>query len=725
MGKVRVIAGLTGAVTGLLVALTLSVGSGADVAAAAPPPARSVGAPVQAAQSAVVNMAALARQDAARPAPRGPSGGRVAPGPLRPPEPGASAPPFLPQLLPPAAGLSPQAPSPSPAQDFAGLDDIDNLSTGYRSIPPDTDGAVGLTKVMSGLNNNYRIFTKATGAVLSTVSTDTFWTSVGGSDFFDPRTLYDPINDRWLVVMLSDAAGAASSIDIGVSQTSDPSGSYYLFRVDADATNTNWADFPTIGFNKDYVAVNVNMWTNADNAYVSSKVLAIDYAAMRAGTWRSWFLAGSTYCSSPAATYSGTEGTLYVPTQPYDGMGTYHVDTITKDPVGGLPVYSVGATKSRRVKWTQPDGNILPQESAAAGGTPMKIETQDDMIRSTPVVRDGFIYYTQTVGRPAKGSLTRTSILWTKLTASTGNVADGGLIDDPTATATNGGKWYAYPHIAVNRYGDVIVGFSQFSSTQYASAGYAVRAANDPAGTMRDPLVYKAGQDAYSKDFDLDDNRWGDYSKAQVDPSNDADLWVLNEYAKPVTGADDEGGVWGTWWGRVAALSAQPTITSFTPTSGPVGTSVTLTGAAFTGATAVRFGGAAAKTYAVVSATRITATVPLGAGSGPISVTAPGGMGTSATSFTVTALPAAPQIVKLRPAFGKRGATVTISGSGFGAARLAGFVKFGAKKCATYPFWSDTRIKCKVPAAARYGSVKVAVTTTAGASNVVSFTVKR
>ena len=239
MGKVRVIAGLTGAVTGLLVALTLSVGSGADAAAAAQGPVSIVGAPVQAAQSAVVNMAALARQDAARPAPRGPSGGRVAPGPLRPPEPGASAPPFLPQLLPPAAGLSPQAPSPSPAQDFAGLDDIDNLSTGYRSIPPDTDGAVGLTKVMSGLNNNYRIFTKATGAVLSTVSTDTFWTSVGGSDFFDPRTLYDPINDRWLVVMLSDAAGAASSIDIGVSQTSDPSGSYYLFRVDADATNTN------------------------------------------------------------------------------------------------------------------------------------------------------------------------------------------------------------------------------------------------------------------------------------------------------------------------------------------------------------------------------------------------------------------------------------------------------------------------------------------------------
>jgi hypothetical protein len=196
----------------------------------------------------------------------------------------------------------------------------------------------------------------------------------------------------------------------------------------------------------------------------------------------------------------------------------------------------------------------------------MKIDTQDSQIRSTPVVRDGFIYYTQTVGLPA-GGLTRTSILWTKLTASTGNVADGGLIDDSAATATNGGKWYAYPHIAVNKFGDVIVGFSQFSSAQYASAGYAVHAAGDPAGTMRDPVVYKAGEDAYSKDFGTGRNRWGDYSKAQVDPSNDADLWVLNEYAKPVTGAGDAGGFWGTWWARVGS----PTAESFTITPSVVG----------------------------------------------------------------------------------------------------------------------------------------------------------
>src|SRR2546428_3179539 len=61
-----------------------------------------------------------------------------------------------------------------------------------------------------------------------------------------------------------------------------------------------------------------------------------------------------------------------------------------------------------------------------------------------------------------------------------------------------------------------------------------------------------------------------------------------------------------------------PTITSFAPTSGPVGTSVTISGANFTGATAVRFNTLSAS-FTVTSATAIQATVPVGATTGPVS----------------------------------------------------------------------------------------------------------
>src|SRR3989441_808225 len=85
----------------------------------------------------------------------------------------------------------------------------------------------------------------------------------------------------------------------------------------------------------------------------------------------------------------------------------------------------------------------------------------------------------------------------------------------------------------------------------------------------------------------------------------------------------------------VTVVSA-PTITSFTPTSGPVGTTVTISGTTFTGATAVTFDGVSAAPFTVTSATAIQDTVPTGATTGPLSVTTPGGTATSTSAFTVT-----------------------------------------------------------------------------------------
>src|SRR5262249_42858009 len=152
-----------------------------------------------------------------------------------------------------------------------------------------------------------------------------------------------------------------------------------------------------------------------------------------------------------------------------------------------------------------------------------------------------FIYYAQTIGLPA-GLQTpiRTAVQWTKITASiTPAFADGGRIDDPTATSTNGGKWYAFAHIAVNSQGDFMVGYSQFSSAQHPSAGWSYHDHTDGAGTIRDPFIYKAGEDYYHKDFGSMRNRWGDFTTAQVDPSDDMTLWVLQEYAKARANTND------------------------------------------------------------------------------------------------------------------------------------------------------------------------------------------
>jgi hypothetical protein len=114
--------------------------------------------------------------------------------------------------------------------------------------------------------------------------------------------------------------------------------------------------------------------------------------------------------------------------------------------------------------------------------------------------------------------------------------------------------------------------------------------------------------------------------------------------------------------GIVQGGGAAPTITSFVPTSGPVGTSVTITGTNLTGATSVKFNGVSA-TITSNTATQIVTKVPTGATTGPITLTTANGTATSATNFTVTAPPHARSIsLRLRDSLVARGTVTVIDG---------------------------------------------------------------
>jgi hypothetical protein len=84
-------------------------------------------------------------------------------------------------------------------------------------------------------------------------------------------------------------------------------------------------------------------------------------------------------------------------------------------------------------------------------------------------------------------------------------------------------------------------------------------------------------------------------------------------------------------------FKVKPKITSFTPTSGSIGTLVTIKGTGLIQATSVKFGTVKATTFTVVSDSKVTADVPSGlaAGTVTISITTPGGTANSPTKFTV------------------------------------------------------------------------------------------
>jgi len=538
--------------------------------------------------SATVNFNELARIDAAQRASRPELEPRVLM-PFEVNENEAEVPmstPFTPMI--PARAPVLNIASPSPSNSFIGLDDIPMADSSYIIIPPDVGGGVGPTRVMDTHNNNYRVQDKTTGATIVTVGTATFWNPVVTNkallnQLTDPRTTYDPIQNRWIVCM--QTVNNPGLILFGVSQTSDPAGSWFLYAVTPGFTSAPRLDFPIVGFNKNWLVVTINAYTSAGSFSRGGTMIA-SYPLAAAGTLASVTnvtqASGSHFCTAPCVTVSATEDTLYLVTHLSSGGATYVVDRITGT---ASPTYTTGTTTTRPGGgWVQPSGNQLPQSApnagaSSCGATACLIEAQDAQVRSAPMFRVDastgrqFIYYAQTVGLPSTGQ-THTAVQWTKLTASTTApvFADGGRIEDATATATNGGKWYAYPHIAANSTGDFIVGYSQFSSAQHPSAGYSYHNHVDGLGTMRDPLIYKAGEDYYHKDFGSGRNRWGDFTTAQVDPSDDQTLWVLQEYAKTRTGTDDgttgsNSSRWSNYW---AAVSAGTTFT-ITATAGAGG----------------------------------------------------------------------------------------------------------------------------------------------------------
>jgi len=157
---------------------------------------------------------------------------------------------------------------------------------------------------------------------------------------------------------------------------------------------------------------------------------------------------------------------------------------------------------------------------------------------------------------------------------------------------------------------------------------------------------------------------------------------------------------------------AAPTLTNISPATGSPagGTSVTLTGTGFTGATGVTIGGAAATSVSVVNATTITCTTPAGsAGTASVLVITPGGTNAANTLFTYIA---APTLTNVSPATGSRagGTSVTLTGTNFTGATV---VTFDGEPATNIIVVNATTITCTTPAG-QIGTASVLVTTPSG-----------
>ena len=487
----------------------------------------------------------------------------------------------------------PLAPSPAPASSFQAQPDIpkfDGPQAGFSFIPPDTHGAVGLDKLIVTLNNVYTIQNKLTGAPLSTVSTDTFWNAGSatprGTSYFDPKTVYDPFNNRFIATILSNGVSANSRMHVAVSQTSDPQGSWFIATFVVGSAGRG-ADFPSLGFNKNWITISLNIFNLTTGGFVQSDVYFLDYPPARTGTFGgSIFSLGGAPTCQPSVTYSTTEENMYVPLT----LSTTSLALVFWSPDGPdanlVPDLTIVSTAipinadSSAINFNM--GEIMPQAPPPLGITGARRIAANDARLVNTVFRNGSIWTSHHFGVRGTPTVSLRTVAQAYQLSPAAAVLQRLRVDDPTATNTNGGKWYGFASVAVNRFNDVVIGYTQFASNQYASAGYSVHLNTDAANTVRDPVVYQAGLGYYDKDFtasgtDTGGNRWGDYSNAQVDPVNDTDLWTIQEIANPnvgtgnPVGTGNNSGRWNTWWAKVEFPGVDELIISEFRLRGPNG----------------------------------------------------------------------------------------------------------------------------------------------------------
>jgi hypothetical protein len=102
-------------------------------------------------------------------------------------------------------------------------------------------------------------------------------------DKFDPRVVYDPNADRFVMCFLNGFTPATSKIILAFSETNDPTGAWNLYAISGSPTSGAWTDFPQMALSNTEVFITGNLFDNSNSA-LGSAVWQIELAGGYAGT---------------------------------------------------------------------------------------------------------------------------------------------------------------------------------------------------------------------------------------------------------------------------------------------------------------------------------------------------------------------------------------------------------------------------------------------------------
>jgi hypothetical protein len=485
------------------------------------------------------------------------------------------------------AAVAPRGETPVPGKSIEG---IGNNFTGpqgtfaVHGAPPDTSGAVGDTQYVQWVNESFAVFDKSTGAiVVGPIPGKRLWKSLGGNcavnNDGDPIAQYDKIARRWVLSQFSVNNGFSQCV--AVSTTPDATGTYHLYEF----KYTSFDDYPKLGVWPDGYYVTFNMF-NSQDRFIGSRVCAYDRQKMLQGlaaTQQCVQLPSSVFGLMPSDVDGATSALA-------DAQGNANGPAA---PPAGSPNYVMGLGSDSRsltlwkfhVDWNTPAnstfgvGNprrpnavipVAPFTLACSGsgqdcvpqpgaGNPEKLDTIGERLMFRLAYRrfgdheSLVVNHSVDTGPPNR----RTGVRWYEIRNPNG--ATPTVFQQSTYAPSTPHRWMG--SIAMDKVGNLAIGYSVSSTTIFPGIRYASRGPGDPVsilgaevrlhdgtGTQRCKLANGRCQCAMRDDsgdpiVDASGNprcdtvtRWGDYSALTVDPTDDCNFWYTTEYQKE-TGA--------------------------------------------------------------------------------------------------------------------------------------------------------------------------------------------
>jgi hypothetical protein len=475
------------------------------------------------------------------------------------PPPVAPTSPFLQRLM---KGLSRPTPKmPGPLLTFEGTGAANSLCS---CAPPDTDGDVGPNHYVEAINSSFTVFDK-TGTVLAgPTSYNTLFAPLTGTpcqnqNDGDPFVMYDQLADRWVIsdFAFQSLPGNGPFFQcIAVSTSPDPTGTYNLYAVQHEPTQTTWVgDYPKMALWTEPAPggayhLTVNLFNGPTLAFQGVRVFAFDRAAMLNGdpaTAIAFTLTlagvGDSYSFVPANFRTGNtppagrdEMVLAIDSPSTGGVTLtqvharfFHVDFVTP----GNSTFGLGANHTPNAEiavdpfvdaFTGAAGfTIVPQQ-----GTAQRVDTLGDKIMTPMVYRfDGAtesLWTSNTVCTDANCTQP-TGVRWYQFDV-TGGTFPATPVQQQTWTNNNDGLYRFMSSIAVDQAGDTVIGYATSSSTAFPGIRYAGRLSSDPPSDLvqgEATLFSGTGSESDTN------GRWGDYTMTVLD-TDGMTFWHVGEY---------------------------------------------------------------------------------------------------------------------------------------------------------------------------------------------------